>query len=84
MADLHIHANLAIAAGAVFIPVCTCCVGLRVYARRMHGVNLGADDWTVIIALVGNNFHVLSEGSRLKLVPPSDVCNCHGSDAHCG
>lgn len=52
MADLQIHANLAIAAGAVFIPVCTCCVGFRVYARRLHEVQLGADDWTVIAALV--------------------------------
>ena len=52
MADLQIHANLAIAAGAVFIPVCTCCVGLRVFSRRLHGVGLGADDWTVIAALV--------------------------------
>lgn len=54
MADLQIHANLAIAAGAVFIPVCTACVGLRVYARRLRGVNLGADDWTVIVAMVSN------------------------------
>ncbi|MCJ1456795.1 hypothetical protein MMC28_007160 [Mycoblastus sanguinarius] len=52
MADLQIHANLAIAAGAVFIPVCTGCVGLRLYARRLHGVSLGADDWTVIAGLV--------------------------------
>ena len=55
MADLQIHANLAIAAGAVFIPVCTCCVGLRVYARRLNGVRLGADDWTVIAALVSHS-----------------------------
>ena len=54
MADLQIHANLAIAAGAVFIPVCTVCVGLRVYVRRLHGVHLGADDWTVIAALVSH------------------------------
>ena len=55
MADLQIHASLVIAAGAVFIPVCTCCVGLRVYARRLHGVQLGADDWTVIAALVSHS-----------------------------
>ena len=52
MADLQIHAPLAIAAGAVFIPVCTTCVGLRVYARRLHGVSLGGDDWTIIAATV--------------------------------
>ena len=58
MADLQIHANLAIAAGAVFIPVCTGCVGLRIYARRLHGVQLGADDWTVIAALVSHSWRI--------------------------
>ena len=52
MADTMIHANLALAAGVVFIPVCTVTVGLRVYARRLQGAGLGADDWTVIAALV--------------------------------
>ena len=52
MAELLIRTNSAIAAGAVFIPVCTGCVALRIYVRRLHGVNLGADDWTVIAALV--------------------------------
>lgn len=52
MAELQIHANLATAVGAVFIPVCSACVALRLYARRLHGVNLGADDWTIISALV--------------------------------
>lgn len=69
MADLHIHANLAIATGAVFIPVCSCCVGLRVYARRLHRVSLGADDWTVMIALVSNIYYVLSERTRLNMLP---------------
>ncbi|CAD6448222.1 233e18dd-bbc7-4aaf-9392-5be7a1c50f53 [Sclerotinia trifoliorum] len=38
MADLQIHANLAIAAAAVFIPVCTATVGLRIYARNLKKV----------------------------------------------
>ncbi|KAK6614270.1 hypothetical protein H4I96_00591 [Botrytis cinerea] len=52
MADLQIHANLAIAAAAVFIPVCTATVALRVYARHLKKVGLGADDYLIVAALV--------------------------------
>jgi len=52
MADLQIHANLAIAAGATFIPVCSLSVGLRFYARRLKGVGFEADDWLILGALV--------------------------------
>ncbi|CCD45564.1 hypothetical protein BofuT4_P045820.1 [Botrytis cinerea T4] len=51
MADLQIHANLAIAAAAVFIPVCTATVALRVYARHLKKVGLGADDYLIVAAL---------------------------------
>ncbi|ESZ99267.1 hypothetical protein SBOR_0308 [Sclerotinia borealis F-4128] len=52
MADLQIHANLAIAAAAVFIPVCFATVGLRIYARHLKKVGLGADDYLIMGALV--------------------------------
>ncbi|KAI9692056.1 MAG: hypothetical protein M1820_009559 [Bogoriella megaspora] len=52
MADVEIHKNLAISAGAVFIPVCAGCVGLRLYARRLQNVRLGADDYTIMGALL--------------------------------
>ncbi|APA06872.1 predicted protein [Sclerotinia sclerotiorum 1980 UF-70] len=52
MADLQIHANLAIAAAAVFIPVCSATVGLRIYARYLKKVGLGADDYLIMGALV--------------------------------
>lgn len=52
MADLQIHANLAIAAAAVFIPVCSATVALRVYARHLKKVGLGADDYLIMAALV--------------------------------
>ncbi|KAJ8070211.1 hypothetical protein OCU04_000597 [Sclerotinia nivalis] len=52
MADLQIHANLAIAAAAVFIPVCSATVGLRIYARHLKKVGLGADDYLIMAALV--------------------------------
>ena len=54
MAELRIHANLAIAAGITFIPVCSISVALRVFARRLKGVPLGADDWLIIAALVSD------------------------------
>ena len=50
--DLRIHAKLAVAAGATFIPVCTIFVALRVYSRRLVKASLGADDWSIIAALV--------------------------------
>ncbi|TGO44540.1 hypothetical protein BCON_0501g00010 [Botryotinia convoluta] len=53
MADLQIHANLAIAAPAVLIPICTATVALRVYARHLKKVGLGADDYLIMGALVG-------------------------------
>ena len=67
MAELQIHANLAIAAGITFIPVCSVSVVLRVYARRTKGVRLGADDWLIITALVSDllNFMI---GSKLMNV----------------
>lgn len=52
MADLRIHGNLAIAAGATFIPVCSLSVALRFYARKVKGVGLRADDWLILSALV--------------------------------
>ncbi|KAF7892849.1 uncharacterized protein EAF02_000387 [Botrytis sinoallii] len=52
MADLQIHANLAIAAPAVLIPICTATVALRVYARHLKKVGLGADDYLIMGALV--------------------------------
>ncbi|CAG8956466.1 hypothetical protein HYFRA_00003851 [Hymenoscyphus fraxineus] len=52
MASLQIHADLAIASGAVFIPVCTTSVALRFYARKMKGVGFGADDWLIAGALI--------------------------------
>ncbi|KAB8302374.1 hypothetical protein EYC80_005800 [Monilinia laxa] len=52
MADLQIHAKLTIAAAAVFIPVCSATVGLRVYARHLKKVGLGADDYLIMAALV--------------------------------
>ncbi|QSZ30119.1 hypothetical protein DSL72_004639 [Monilinia vaccinii-corymbosi] len=52
MADLQIHANLAIAAAAVFIPVCSATVVLRVYTRHLKKVGLGADDYLIMAALV--------------------------------
>lgn len=54
MAELQIHANLAIAAGVTFIPVCSVSVALRVYARRMKNMPLGVDDWLIIAALVSH------------------------------
>lgn len=56
--DVQIHAPLVIAAGAVFIPVCSISVALRIYARRLRGLKLGPDDWTIIMALVCNTFFV--------------------------
>ncbi|TGO08350.1 hypothetical protein BTUL_0213g00070 [Botrytis tulipae] len=53
MADLQIHANLAIAAPAILIPICTATVALRVYARHVKKVGLGADDYLIMAALVG-------------------------------
>ncbi|KAM3075815.1 hypothetical protein ACMFMG_007942 [Clarireedia jacksonii] len=50
--DVQIHAPLVIAAGAVFIPVCSISVALRIYVRRSRGVRLGPDDWAIIIALI--------------------------------
>lgn len=56
MADLQIHSNLAIAAGATFIPVCSLSVGLRFYARKLKGAGLEADDWLIMCALVSHHF----------------------------
>lgn len=55
MAELQIHANLAIAAAAVFIPVCSATVGLRIYARHLKKVGLGADDYMIMAALVSSS-----------------------------
>lgn len=74
MAELQIHANLATACGAVFIPVCSICVALRVYARRLHGVKLGGDDWTVISALVfviAMGVTIIIEVKRKQLAYPA-------------
>jgi hypothetical protein len=48
----NIHAGLTIAAGAVFIPVCSISVALRFYARKLTGVGFGIDDWLIVVALV--------------------------------
>ena len=50
--DLQIHASVAIAAGAVFIPICTIITALRFYTRRYQGTKIGTDDWTTLAALV--------------------------------
>lgn len=52
MADMHIHAPLCIAAGAIFPPVCAGLVALRFYARRQQGNGLKLDDYLTIPALV--------------------------------
>ena len=52
MAEWRIHAGETIAAGAVFIPVCTVMVGLRLWTRRTRNLKLGADDWLCVAALV--------------------------------
>ena len=52
MADVHIHAPLCIAAGAILPPVCAGLVCLRFYARQQQGKRFGADDWLTVPALV--------------------------------
>ena len=52
MADVHIHAPLCIAAGAILPPICAGLVCLRFYARQQQGKRFGADDWLTVPALV--------------------------------
>ena len=66
MADIHIHAPLCIAAGAIFPPVCATLVALRFYARRAQGVGFGYDDWLVLPALVSVLQKFSASGIRLK------------------
>ncbi|KAA8576823.1 hypothetical protein EYC84_006871 [Monilinia fructicola] len=74
MADLQIHANLTIAAAAVFIPVCSATVGLRVYARHLKKVGLGADDYLIMAALVfviGMGIAIMTEVGLKQLGYPA-------------
>lgn len=80
MAELRIHAGLAMAAGAIFMPVCTACVGLRLYARRLHGLSPGADDWTSVAALVSS--HGVRKFERGNSILCIGFCCGHGHHHH--
>ncbi|KAF7906310.1 hypothetical protein EAF00_000589 [Botryotinia globosa] len=74
MADLQIHANLAIAAPAILIPICTATVALRVYARHIKKVGLGADDYLIMAALifvVGMGVAIMAEVGLKQLGYPA-------------
>ncbi|TGO89903.1 hypothetical protein BPOR_0088g00130 [Botrytis porri] len=76
MADLQIHANLAIAAPAILIPICTATVALRVYARHIKKVGLGADDYLIMGALIfviGMGVAIIAEVGLKQLGYPASA-----------
>ena len=46
------HPTHVLAAGAIFIAVCTIIVTLRFYTRALQKAEIGIDDWLVLPALV--------------------------------